>query len=188
MILRRFWRLVSDLFFVPAFRAGLGPLLVNPVSGYVMVVRTVGRKTGRTRYAPVTYAIANGSVYCLAGFGSSTHWYRNAMAAPDVALLLPGRVVAGHVEEVEDAAERLSAIRQVFKSAGLMGFTEGFNPFRASDETIALKTSHMPVLRIRAAGLAAGASDPGGWAWAVWLWLGIVALALYAFARRGASR
>jgi hypothetical protein len=164
---RRFFRLLNKFFIVPVFRLGLGPLFGNPVTGYVMVLRTVGSKTGRTRYAPVTYAIADGSVYCLAGWGRDTGWYRNAMTTPDIGVLLPGGAIAGHVEEVEDPDERLIVTRQIFKNAGLMGFTEGFDPFRASDDTIRSKTIDMPVVRIRPTGIAAGVSDPGGWAW-VW--------------------
>jgi hypothetical protein len=60
---RRFWKIVNRLLIVPMFRLGLGPLFGNPISGYVIVLRTIGRKTGRVRYTPVTYCIANGSVY-----------------------------------------------------------------------------------------------------------------------------
>jgi deazaflavin-dependent oxidoreductase (nitroreductase family) len=166
-ILRRFFWLLNKFFMVPMFRLGFGPVFGNPFSGYVMVLRTVGRKTGRTRYTPVTYALANGCVYCLAGFGRISDWYRNVQAAPDIALILPAGAVAGRVEEVEDPAERLVVTRQIFKNAGFVGLLEGFNPFRASDETIAAKTAEMPVLRIRPTGVASGPCDPGGWAW-IW--------------------
>jgi hypothetical protein len=55
--------------------------------------------------------------------------------------------------------------------------SECFNPFRVSDETIRAKTAEMPVLRIRPTGIANGASDPGGWAWA---WGPILTIALVA--------
>lgn len=166
--MRRFWKLVSKFFVVPVFRAGLGPLLGNPVSGYVMVLCTTGRKTGRVRYTPVVYAIADGGVLCLAGYGRGTDWYWNAIAAGNVKLLLPGRTVAGRVVEVRDAAERLAAVRQIFRNAGLMGFSEGFNPYRSSDETVAAKSADMPVLRIGVPAIAPREADPGGRAW-IWL-------------------
>jgi hypothetical protein len=80
---------------------------------------------------------------------------------------MPGGAIEGRVEEVADAGERLTMTRQIFRNAGLMGFTEGFNPFRASDDKVRTMTAAMPVLRIRPTGIAAGPSDPGGWAW-VW--------------------
>jgi deazaflavin-dependent oxidoreductase (nitroreductase family) len=165
--LRRFFWVLNRTFMVPMFRLGFGPLFGNPISGYVMVVRTVGRKTGRVRYTPVTYAIASGSVYCLAGFGRISDWYRNIQAAPEISLLLPGGTISGRAEEVGDVVERLAVTRQIFKNAGFIGFLEGFNPFRASDEEIMTKTAEMPVLRIRPNGLANGPCDPGGWAW-IW--------------------
>jgi deazaflavin-dependent oxidoreductase (nitroreductase family) len=133
-----------------------------------MVVCTVGRKSGRLRRTPVTYAIADGSVYCVAGYGRETGWYLNALAAPDISLILPRGLVTGHVEEVTLASERLTAIRRVFRNAGLMGFSEGFDPFRGSDDSIRSKTADMPVLRIGPVDVKPGPSDPGGWAW---LWL-----------------
>ena len=166
--MRLFWKLFSRFFVVPWFRLGLGPFFGNPVTGYVMVLRTTGRNSGRVRDTPTVYAMAGGSVYCLAGYGRSTDWFQNAIAARDVSLVLPGGAISGQVEEVEDAAERLTAIRQIFRNSGLMGFTEGFNPFLASDETIRSKTADMPVLRIRPTGIAGGASDPGGRAW-IWV-------------------
>jgi deazaflavin-dependent oxidoreductase (nitroreductase family) len=174
---RQILNLLNRLVVVPAFRLRLGRLAGNPASGYYMVVRTVGRKSGRTRYAPVTYAIADGCVYCLAGYGRTAHWYRNAMATPDISLLMPAGTIAGHAEEVQDAAERLAATRQIFRNAGLMGFTEGFDPFNDDDDTIREGTAHMPVLRVRPTGdpFTAGAFDPGGRAW---LWLPVFALAL----------
>ena len=181
--MRLFWKLVSRFFVVPVFRAGLGPFFGNPVSGYVMVVRTIGRKTGRVRYTPVVYAIADGSVYCVAGYGRGTDWYRNAIAAGSVGLLLPGRTVAGRVEEVHDAAERLAAIRYIFRNAGLMGFSEGFNPFRSSDATVSAKSAEMPVLRIAVLGVASGEADPGGRAW-IWLPAAIAAAGVVVAVRR----
>jgi deazaflavin-dependent oxidoreductase (nitroreductase family) len=176
---RRLVKLLNRFFIVPAFRLGLGPAVGNPITGYYMVVRTVGRKTGRARYAPVTYAIIDGCVYCLAGYGRTAAWYLNAMAARDVQILLPGRTIDGQVEEVEDEIERLAVTRQIFRNAGLMGYTEGFDPFRAGDETVRAKTAAMPVLRIRQpeVAIAGSAFDPGGW---VWLWWPLVLVAVVA--------
>jgi deazaflavin-dependent oxidoreductase (nitroreductase family) len=166
LALRDLLKLVNRFLLVPIFRLGLGRFVGNPASGYYMVVRTVGRKTGRTRYAPVTYAIFGGCVYCLAGYGRTANWYRNAVAAPNIRLILPGRRLDGRAEEVTDPVERLTAIRRIFRNAGLMGFTEGFDPFRDSDETVRARTAEMPVLRVRPAdAVRGGAFDPGGRGW-----------------------
>ncbi len=59
------------------------------VSGRVLVIVHRGRKTGRRRYAPVNYACVEGELYCVAGFGPVTHWYRNVRAHPQVEVWTP---------------------------------------------------------------------------------------------------
>ncbi len=175
--MRQFFRLLNRFFMVPMFRLGLGGLICNPITGYIMVLKTVGRKTGRVRYAPVNYAIRDGCIYCLAGWGRVSDWYRNVRAAPDVRAILPGGALSGRVEEVEAEGERAAVIRQIFKNGGFAGFFEGFNPYRVSEATLLERTSGLPLLRIRPTGIESGASDPGGWAWAFIL-LAVVALLL----------
>src|SRR5512142_2079270 len=165
--MRLFFRFLNKFFMVPMFRLGLGPFFGNPLSGYVMVLRTVGRKSGKVRYVPVNYAIYQGSIYCLAGFGRTSPWFLNLMARPDVELILPSGAVAGHVEEATDAIERTTVIRQVLKNAGFATLFEGLNPWRATDEALAAKVADQPLVRIQPCGLGNGACDPGGWAW-IW--------------------
>jgi deazaflavin-dependent oxidoreductase (nitroreductase family) len=165
---RRVFRTVNRYFMVPIFRLGLGSVIVNPFSGYIMVLKTIGFKSGRTRYAPVNYAIQEGNVYCMAGFGPITHWYRNLRANPSVELLMPGGNIKGIAEPVTDPGERLRALRQILKNGGLAGFSMGFNPHTAPDEQVIEKCEGLPVIRIRPAGITRGAADPGGWLWLLW--------------------
>jgi deazaflavin-dependent oxidoreductase (nitroreductase family) len=173
--LRRFFRFLNKFFMVPMFRLGFGPFFGNPFTGYIMVLKVIGRKTGKLRFAPVNYAILNGSVYCLAGWGRISDWYRNLQTAPDISVILPGGAIAGHVEEVEETGERAAVIRQILKNGGFAGFFGGFNPYRVSEAVLREKTAGLPLLRIRPDGVGNGASDPGGWAW-VWTPLSIFLL------------
>lgn len=66
--MRRFFRFLNKYFMVPMFRLGFGPFFGNPFTGYIMVLKIVGRKTGRLHFAPVNYAIRDGVVYCVSGF------------------------------------------------------------------------------------------------------------------------
>ena len=171
---RRVFGYVNRYFMVPAFRLGLGALIVNPLTGYIMVMKTLGHKTGQVRYAPVNYAIQNGNVYCLAGWGQSSHWYRNLLATPRVELLMPGSSLTGMAEEVTDPDERLSALRQILKNGGLAGFFFGFNPYTTPDNVLAEKCAVIPIVRIRPAGVRSGPADPGGWLWGVWFGLPVL--------------
>jgi deazaflavin-dependent oxidoreductase (nitroreductase family) len=170
-LLRRLFWALNKFFMVPMFRLGLGPLLGSPLTGYIMVLKTVGRKSGKTRYAPVNYAIRNGAVYFVSGGRRSSDWYRNVKAHPQVEAILPAGPIAGYVEEESDPDERRIVIRQVLQNAGFAGFFEGYNPFTISDAALAARSADLPLLRVRPVGLGSGASDPGGW---VWVWsLGI---------------
>jgi deazaflavin-dependent oxidoreductase (nitroreductase family) len=165
--MRRFFWFLNKFFMVPMFRLGFAPFFGNPFSGYIMVVKTLGRKSGRVRYSPVNYAIQGGQVYCMAGFGRVSDWYRNLCANPVIDLIMPGGPIAGKAEDVTAPDERAIIIRQILKNGGFAGFFEGFNPYRISDEDLLHRTSDMPLVRIQPVGVGSGASDPGGWAW-IW--------------------
>ncbi len=164
---RRSFSLFNKLFMVPMFRLGFGPFMGNQVTGYIMVLKTVGRKTGKVRYSPVSYAIYKGNVYCMAGWGRIADWYRNMSVTREAEVILPSGPIFGRVEDVTDLEERRIILRKILQNAGFAGFFEGFNPFTTTDEELLRKTADLPLLRIHPAGIGNGASDPGGWSW-VW--------------------
>ncbi|MGD8457170.1 MAG: nitroreductase family deazaflavin-dependent oxidoreductase [Anaerolineales bacterium] len=174
-IMRRVFRLLNRFFMVPIFRLGLGPFVGNPLTGYIMVLKTIGRKTGKTRYTPVNYALKNGCVYCMVGFGKASHWYKNLKANPNLEVILPSRPIAGVAEEVTDPEEALAVARQLFKNSGFAVIFEGYLPFRAiPDEKIEAVLKRVRILRIRPVGVGSGASDPSGWLWLSWVALAIL--------------
>jgi deazaflavin-dependent oxidoreductase (nitroreductase family) len=174
-LMRRIFWFINKFFMVPMFRLGFGPFFGNPLTGYIMVLKAIGRKSGRVRYTPVNYTIHNGNVYCISGGRRTADWYRNLMANPAIEVILPSGPVFGRVVEVEDEVERSFVIRQVLKNAGFAGFFEGYNPYTIPDRTLAEKTNDLPVLRIQPAGVANGAADPGGWAW---IWSFVVSIVI----------
>ncbi len=165
--MRRFFRFLNRYFMVPVFRLGLGPIFGNPLSGYIMVLKVIGRKTGKLRFAPVNYAIEKGNIYCLAGFGRSSDWYRNLKACTNIEAILPTGSIFGSVVEVPEIRARRRLIRRILKNAGFAGFLEGFNPFKITDEELMEQTKDLPLIQIHPSGPGNGAYDPGGLAW-VW--------------------
>ncbi len=163
--LRQLFWFLNKFFMVPIFRLGIGPFFGNPLWGYMMVLKTTGRKSGKTRWSPVNYAIQNGNVYCMAGWGHIADWYRNLVASPKIEVILPGRAIAGVAEEVNEPTERIAMLRKVLIAGGFAGFLLGVNPFTATDDKLAEKTVGIPLIRIRPDGIGTGASDPGGWLW-----------------------
>lgn len=161
-LMRKLFWIFNKLFMVPIFRLGLGPFVGNSISGYIMVLKTVGRKTGKIRYTPVNFAIQNGNIFCISGWGTYSDWYRNMMDTKRVEVIMPGGSIYGKVEDVADLKERRVILRKILQNAGFAGFFEGFNPYTVNDEQLALKTTNMPLVQIHPVGIGSGAFDPGG--------------------------
>ncbi len=171
---------------VPAIKLGLAPLHANPVTGPFMLLRTRGRTSGRLREAPLGYVILDGCVYCCAGFGPRTQWYRNIRVDPRVEVVLPTAAIAGLAEEVTDPDELDRAWRALVRAMGLLGRSLVADVRTASSEELRSRTANLPLVRIRPTGIAAGPSDPGGWMWATITVVGGAWLArrLWRYARR----
>ena len=153
---------------VPALKMGLGRYVSNPFTGYLMILRTRGRKSGEMRDAPLGYTIVGEYVYCVAGFGRQTHWVQNVLADPNVEVILPSRSFSGLAEEVTDEAERGRVLPPLLRSMGAIAGMMGMgNPWRDAPEAIAARCEGMPLVRVRATGIAAGPEDPGGRYWVV---------------------
>ena len=175
----------------PALRAGLGPLVGNPLTGHLLLLRTRGRRTGQAREAPLGYVIRDGFVYCVAGYGVRTPWYRNLVDNPTVEVVLPGRTVRGVAEPVSDDAEWLRAYRQLIGSFGLVGLLVDGDVARLDDATLLATHRVLPVVRIRSLDpsgpLRTGPWDPGGRGWLA-VWIAIAdAIVLARWMRRSAT-
>jgi deazaflavin-dependent oxidoreductase (nitroreductase family) len=153
---------------VPALKMGLGRYISNPLTGYLMILRTRGRKSGEMRDAPLGYTISGDCVYCLAGFGRRAHWFQNVLVDPKVEVILPGRSFSGLAEEVTDPDERVKIVAPLLRSMGVIAGMVGMgNPWRDSPAEIARKCEGMPIVRVRATGIAVGPEDAGGRYWIV---------------------
>ncbi|HEY3342677.1 MAG TPA: nitroreductase family deazaflavin-dependent oxidoreductase, partial [Anaerolineae bacterium] len=97
------------------WRLGLGAWVNGwpEVGGRIMVITHTGRKSGIKHRTPVNYALIGGELYCTAGFGQVSDWYRNIKANPGVEVWLPEGWWAGSAEEISDPGARLLLLRQV---------------------------------------------------------------------------
>lgn len=177
---------------LPALRAGLGPLFSTPIAGSLMILRTTGRSSGRRREAPLGYVILDGAVYCCAGFGRRTAWYRNLLADPRVEVVLPTVAFAGRAETVLDEAEWSRAFPAYLRALGAVGRATLGDIDHALPERLARLRTELPLVRIRPTGISAGPADPGGGLWVVvqasWL-IGLCVIARAVLRRlRGTGR
>lgn len=147
-IARDFFRIINRSIIIPAFQMGLGWLVSNRLTGDIMIIGTVGRRTGKIRYTPVSYARIGGRIYCYQGQVTKGQWYLNLLENPEVEILLPeGRFFSRGII-VDDAFERLAALRVLLRSSGLFSSMYGFDPGTVADEVIEEKTKGIPVIGI----------------------------------------
>ena len=169
--LQRGFLVLNRRFMAPLIRHGFGWLVGNPLTGHVMLLRTRGRRSGLLREAPLGYVVRDGAVYCVAGYGEPTPWFRNLLADPNVEVILPTRRFKGHAEPVADPAEWLAAYRALISSFGLVGRAVVGDVRRRDDATLLERHRSLPVIRITPrygdAPLLAGPFDPGGAGWIV---------------------
>ena len=181
---RAAFRQLNRRFMVPLHHAGLGEWLGTPVGGYILLLRVRGRRTGVMRETPLSYLVAEGSAWVMAGFGSKTDWYRNLLADPAVEVFLPGRRYAAIATEETDPATRARIMPALTRATGLPGLMVGLNPWTAGDEAVLAALDRVPLIRLDPVPgpIEPGGDDPGGRAWlwrqglVVALTVGLVAL------------
>ncbi len=135
--LRRFFHAMNH-FMVFMWKIGMGRMMNCWPAGFgrIMVIRHVGRKTGKVYLTPVNYAPHGGEIYCMAGFGPGTDWYRNILSKPDVELWLPEGHRRAHACDANDSPERIQRVREVAIASGFAGPLLGVDPRKLNDEQL----------------------------------------------------
>lgn len=151
--------------------------------GRLMVIEHVGRKSGNTYRTPINFAWSGSDIYCLAGFGPRTDWYRNVLARPDIAIWLPDGRWTATATDISDSSDRLPLMRQVLIDSGFASRAIGLDPKVASDETLATATETYRLLRVTPLEREDAAYGPGDLAW-IWRPLGLAFLAGWWLGRR----
>jgi deazaflavin-dependent oxidoreductase (nitroreductase family) len=143
------------------------------VTGRIMVLIHTGRKTGLRRQTPVNYAKLEGRLYCIAGFGHISDWYRNILANPKVEVWLPDGWWVGHAEDISDHTQRDHLIRQVMFASGLAAPLFGVDPRKLDNQEFAAVTQEYRLIRIQLIEPLSGSGGPGDLAW-VWIPVSLV--------------
>lgn len=172
--LRRFFKAMNRGM-VMTWRLGLGPLAGIWPSGFgrILVIEHTGRKSGNHYRTPVNYTIDGEDLYCIAGFGERTDWYRNLMAQSHTAVWLPeGRWEADATDE-SDSLRRLELMRAVLRDSGFASHAVGLHPDRIDEESLAAATATYRLVRIRPTRPRPSADGPDDLAW---VWIPVIAL------------
>jgi deazaflavin-dependent oxidoreductase (nitroreductase family) len=172
-------------FMLLMWRLGLGSWLNfwPDVGGRIMVITHTGRKTGRKRRTPVNYAIVEDELYCTAGFGPMSDWYRNLKAHSQVEVWLPEGWWTGVAEEITDPQWRLPLLRQVLIASGFAAPTFGIYPKTMTDAELEAVTTDYRLIHIRRTEARTGPDGPGDLAW-IWPLAAMILLPLALLRRR----
>jgi len=156
-------------FMLLLWRLGLGSWvnLWPEGGGCIMVLTHTGRKTGLRRRTPVNYAEIDGELYCTAGFGQISDWYRNIRANPQVEVWLPSGWWAGVADEITGQPDALPILRQVLINSGFAARSAGLDPVRMKDAELQAATANYRLLHIQRTAACTGQDGPGALAW-VW--------------------
>jgi deazaflavin-dependent oxidoreductase (nitroreductase family) len=167
------------------WRLGMGKWFrVCPeISGNVLVLTHIGRKTGVKRYQPLNYAIVDEDIYCIAAFGGISDWYHNIRANPNIEVWLPDGWWAGVAEDVSDSPVRTPLIRQIMIGSGFVAYVAGLNPHKMTDEEIDAESKGYRLLRIRRNTARTGFGGPGDVEW-VWHLATVILLGWVIFRRK----
>ena len=144
---RFFWRLIH---FGPriAYAVGLGPL----IGRFVLLLTSIGRRTGRPRVTPLTFEDRGDSILVASARGSSADWYRNIISNPKVTVHLGRRQFNGSARAVTNAdaiAQHLE--RQLDRHPFAFGAilrSEGL-PFRPTHAELVRFAPSRPMVEIR---------------------------------------
>ena len=171
-------------FMLMMWRLGLG-WCVNywpSITGRIMVVTHTGRKSGLSRRTPMNYAIIDSQLYCTAGFGSRSDWYRNILANPEVEVWMTDGWWRGVAEKYNDPSNRVTLIRNILLNSGLAAYAAGIDPRKVTDEALEKLTSSYHLIHIRRTEACTGAGGPGDLAW-IWPVATMILLPLVIFQR-----
>ena len=136
--LRRVFRAMNP-FMVFLWKLGMGRMFNAwpAVTGRMLVICHRGRRSHKQHLTPVNYARIEGQIYCTAGFGPKTDWYRNILVEPRVELWLPQDRRRARAADVSDAPDRLRLLRQVIIASGFAGPLFGVDQRKLTDEQLA---------------------------------------------------
>jgi len=187
--LRRAFRLLNRSMLL-MWRLGLRWMMASPTTGYLMVLATTGRKSGERRLVPLNFAEDGDNIFCLAGFGKTTHWLLNLQADPDCEVWLPdGRRLRGHGEIVTIESHRIARVREVLVRSGFAAKVAepGVDARTAPDSVIAAlgpdRDRRYEIVEIKLGAAISGPEGPGDLTW-VWPAIGAAALAGWLMRRR----
>ncbi|MED5410304.1 MAG: nitroreductase/quinone reductase family protein [Chloroflexota bacterium] len=99
---------VFSKFHTVVLRITKGKLMGRLVGLDMLLLTTVGKKTGKKRYTPLLFKKVDSNFYCAGSFGGSDkapQWYTNILSNPEVEILAEGELFAAKANILEGKAK-----------------------------------------------------------------------------------
>ena len=144
-----FWRIIK---FGPriAYALGLGSLFGR----MVLLLTTVGRKTGRPRVTPLVYDQQGDTILVASARGARADWFRNIQANPSVHIRIGRRQLAGMATVVTDPDQIADYLERQFQRSprmfGAILRSEGLPSHPSRGDLLAL-AARRPMIALRPA-------------------------------------
>lgn len=113
------WRLLKFLPPRLAYSLGLGPIAGRAV----LLLTTVGRKSGLPRITPLLYDEMDGIIYVGSARGAKADWYRNLQANPNVEVTLGSRRFKGRADLINDPHQVVDFLEKRLKLHPILAAT-----------------------------------------------------------------
>ena len=136
------------IFRLPIWQYKLG--LQGPISGQILILNTIGRKSGKKRQTALGYGYdANSKTYSvMTGWGGRSDWYQNALVNPDVELWIGRQRIKAIAKPVpsDQAIEKMKALVAINPHASDMLGKLSKKPFDGSEAWYREMIRHYPFL------------------------------------------
>jgi deazaflavin-dependent oxidoreductase (nitroreductase family) len=87
----------------------------------VMVLTTIGRRSGRPRSTGISFMPVGERLIVFSGWGVSSNWYQNVRANPEVVVQVGRRRMRGTARLVEDPLQRAELMLRMQARSGACG-------------------------------------------------------------------
>ena len=98
-----------------------GPIADVMSKRCVMMLTTIGRKSGQPRTNGVSFMPVGDGYIIFAGWGVQSDWYKNLLANPEVTIQVGNKRMKATAKPVEDPARRKDLMLQMRKRSGQCG-------------------------------------------------------------------
>lgn len=168
---------VFNRFMILLWKLGLADWLNlwPSVFGQFMVITHIGRNTAFKRLTPVNYAVIDGEIYCCAGFGKVSDWYKNILANSTVEVWLTEGRWVGEAKDVSSDPNFLPILREVLRCSGFAAPLFGVDPKKLNDTELTQITAEYKLVHITRLDEKTGRDGPGELAW-IWPLIAVILL------------